>query len=186
MVNHIRDPNVFSLTSSRKGENSYALHGDAVVGVSTIDRFTAATVNFLARAPLGSSLGDLVASLHPHHLHSHPTVRYRNASKGSGASVSLAGFFGAPARHVVRSPAEGGHRQQHEAPLALNVRARGLGMQRETMVRRRKRSGPVSVAAVHREVARRVTQRSLLGFVYLAVACASVCTLVLVMAQAKG
>lgn len=48
-------PNVVFIASSRKGENSYALHGDTTVGVSTVDRFTGALVKFVASSVALSS-----------------------------------------------------------------------------------------------------------------------------------
>jgi hypothetical protein len=50
LTHHITSPNVVSMASSRRGENSYALGGDGAVGVSTVDRFTAAVTNFASRA----------------------------------------------------------------------------------------------------------------------------------------
>ena len=40
-------PSILFMASSRLGENSYALHGDTTIGVSTVDRFTASLINFL-------------------------------------------------------------------------------------------------------------------------------------------
>jgi hypothetical protein len=50
MALQIKSPGVVSLASSARGENSFALHGDHRVGVSTLDRFTAHTLRFLADA----------------------------------------------------------------------------------------------------------------------------------------
>jgi hypothetical protein len=132
MVDHVSGPNVMTLTSSKRGENSYALYGDDVVGVSTIDRFTAAAVTFLARSASfpERSLRDLASSLHPHQLHSHPTLGNHNVSR---ASVPLSEFFGAPARVVV--PAQQlrpTSSEGSELPLdRLNERVRSLGWRRE-------------------------------------------------------
>jgi phosphatidylinositol glycan class K len=90
-------PNIVAIGSSRQGENSYSvcyplqfwftLHAvlidiilqhtnDASVGVSLLDRFTFATLDFFqTRLTSTSTLHDLFSSYNPGMLYSHPQWR---------------------------------------------------------------------------------------------------------------
>ena len=88
---HIDAPGVLSLAASRVGENSYSASLDAAVGLSLIDRFTDSMLDFFERRKSqhntssggsGSqhwmsrvSVGDLLSSLDPTRLLSHPVAR---------------------------------------------------------------------------------------------------------------
>jgi len=84
---HIEAPGVLSLAASRVGENSYSSGLDPAVGLSLIDRFTDSMLDFFERRQSqhnGSSgqhwmgrvsVGELVGSLDPSRLMSHPVAR---------------------------------------------------------------------------------------------------------------
>ena len=87
-------PNVFFLSSSRLNENSYALHGDPTIGISTVDRFTAATIHFFARSSelaTAPSLADLVDSYEPSLVYSQPSLVSSSARRPE--KVSIDDFF---------------------------------------------------------------------------------------------
>jgi GPI-anchor transamidase subunit K len=108
LTQYITAPNVVSITSSRQGENSYALQSDSVIGVSTIDRFTAATVKFLSkfydsrtaaassssssRTDDSYSLMHMYQSYKPQDLHSHAVLHMHNLSKPL-SNLKLIEFF---------------------------------------------------------------------------------------------
>ena len=96
MTEHIVAPNVLSLASCERGENSYAKHGDPAIGVSTVDRFTAAVVTFMAkrRNGFGGTIQDLYASLDSRHLRSH-AVLGNHSFKRSPHEVLCSDFFAA-------------------------------------------------------------------------------------------
>jgi phosphatidylinositol glycan class K len=94
MTEHIASPNVLSLASCQRGENSYAMHGDPAVGVSTVDRFTAAVLNFFATFRGRGSLRDLSLSLEPQVLRSHAVLGNHSFSRGP-EEVLCSDFFAA-------------------------------------------------------------------------------------------
>jgi len=54
MLNKLRTAGVFSITSARLGENAYSYSSDGAVGLSTVDRFTYHTTDFLENLAKGS------------------------------------------------------------------------------------------------------------------------------------
>lgn len=108
MANYITAPNIITLASSAKGENSYAYPTHDSLGVSIIDRFTHSMVEFIRNnirtrdgrsvLPKSLSLGDLVASFQPSVLHSTATVVASANGRGDGAvdlkRVKLYQYFG--------------------------------------------------------------------------------------------
>ena len=96
MTEHIVAPNVLSLASCERGENSYAMHGDPAIGVSTVDRFTATVLSFMARRHKGFSgtIHDLYASLDSRHLRSH-AVLGNHSFERSPDEVLCSDFFAA-------------------------------------------------------------------------------------------
>jgi glycosylphosphatidylinositol transamidase (GPIT) subunit GPI8 len=104
MTEHITAPNVLSLASCQRGENSYAMHGDPVIGVSTVDRFTAAVLSFLAKRMGNETLKDLFQSLQPQLLRSHAVLGNHNYSRNP-SEIPCSHFFAAPL-HAVRTMPE--------------------------------------------------------------------------------
>jgi GPI-anchor transamidase subunit K len=114
----IAAPNVLCLGSSALGENSYAHHVDQELGVPTMDRFTAVTLDFFERAhtdvarasssssrstSTGSSstvsesvtLQQLLSTYDPRWLKSNPVVDERNWPRPLDKSdVPVTDFFG--------------------------------------------------------------------------------------------
>lgn len=54
MLNRITTPGVFGITSALTGENAYSYSSDGAVGLSTVDRFTYHTIEFLEGLTRGS------------------------------------------------------------------------------------------------------------------------------------
>lgn len=124
LTQYINAPNVISITSSMKNENSYALHSDTTIGISTIDRFTSSTIKFLnyfynkeyvpstsskslsdnsiqkksnqkKNSNRNLSLLDLYQWYQPQELHSHATLHISNLSKPIN-SIKINEFFSPP------------------------------------------------------------------------------------------
>ncbi|KAJ2721688.1 glycosylphosphatidylinositol anchor biosynthesis [Coemansia sp. Benny D115] len=70
-------PNVLSIGSSRKGENSYSYLHDHDLGVSVIDRFTYYNLDFFEGVDMSSTktMADLVNTYNVSLIRSHPGVR---------------------------------------------------------------------------------------------------------------
>ena len=103
LADHITAPGVLILTSSLRGENSYAMRGDVDLGISLIDRFTDTAVRFL-RKHEAHSLRNIpfqrfARSFNPSHLRSHATVQ--RSSFPRDLSTMPVGEFFAPRRGKV-------------------------------------------------------------------------------------
>lgn len=98
LANDLRSPHVISIGSSQVGENSYAEHSDSVVGVSLIDRFTSATLNFMELRGDQSSMRELFDHYRPAQLHSTPSSREDLYTTRSLADIPLTDFFGSRLR----------------------------------------------------------------------------------------
>ena len=105
MASHVRAPNIISMASSQRGENSYALHGDDDIGVSTVDRFTAAALNFFSKhRDTDQTLADLFNSFRPSQLHSNPELVQFNSSRRL-SSIPASDFFASVSARAVASRA---------------------------------------------------------------------------------
>ena len=131
---HIDAPGVLSIAASRVGENSYSSSLDSTVGLALIDRFTdslldffeqrqqqhAAKTNSSSGSSGGSSssssswmsrvsVGDLVSSLDPGRLLSHPTVR-SDLFPSELSRTPLTHFFAADHQPHISSSARDAYR----------------------------------------------------------------------------
>ncbi|KAJ2481383.1 glycosylphosphatidylinositol anchor biosynthesis [Coemansia sp. RSA 2131] len=70
-------PNVLSIGSSKKGENSYSHFHDRDIGVSVIDRFTYYNLEFFESVDMSSkhTMADLIGTYNATLMHSTPGVR---------------------------------------------------------------------------------------------------------------
>ena len=99
MVENIDAPNVISIASSRRGENSYSYYNDNDLGVTLVDRFTYQTMRFFESVHIrsdGSSLEtlqQLFDSYDPRFLHSNTVVRSHGFARKPSA-VPVTDFFG--------------------------------------------------------------------------------------------
>ncbi|KAJ2236886.1 glycosylphosphatidylinositol anchor biosynthesis [Coemansia sp. IMI 203386] len=77
MFSKFYSPNVLSIGSSAKGENSYSYFHDYDLGVSVIDRFTYYNLEFFEKVDMASknTMEDLVGVYNVSLLRSHPGVR---------------------------------------------------------------------------------------------------------------
>ncbi|OQR94354.1 GPI-anchor transamidase [Achlya hypogyna] len=77
LAKQLYSPNVVTIGSASTGQNSYAYHTDYDIGLSLIDRFTYATLDYLQGHDTGreASLQDLFASYDPAMLYSTPEAR---------------------------------------------------------------------------------------------------------------
>ncbi|RHY33881.1 hypothetical protein DYB32_003267 [Aphanomyces invadans] len=79
LATQLYSPNVVTIGSARTGENSYAYHTDFEVGLSLIDRFTYATLDYMQSMQVNrentKTLGQLFGSYDPHMLYSTPDAR---------------------------------------------------------------------------------------------------------------
>lgn len=78
LANSLTSPNVVTIGSSKRDQNSYAHSADMTVGVSLIDRFTSATLDFLERTTANENektLASLFSSYNPRALYSDPDYR---------------------------------------------------------------------------------------------------------------
>ena len=95
--NHKDTPNVLFVGSSRKGENSYAHHSDAYLGVAVVDRFTRAVLNFFhTKYNRGSTVDDLLRNVdNPRMLRAHIAVTSTFDEEGNrgGRDMLLKDFF---------------------------------------------------------------------------------------------
>lgn len=98
-ANSIETSNIHTLTSSLKGENSYAYETNTDLGVAVLDRFTHALVAFLDKhrgkqaGKKVPSLRDLVNSFDRRFLYSTATLQTSPGSKRSPAGIPVAEFF---------------------------------------------------------------------------------------------
>ena len=130
---HPMPPGVVCAGSSQKGQNSYAQHNDRSVGVSLLDRFTAAMLEFLEEhvhpgsssvvlstaAPTAApkSMQDFFSHLfgQRHELHSEPVFR-TDKTRRPLQNIPITDFFGSALRMRFRT---GGY------PLEEGVAAEG-------------------------------------------------------------
>ena len=90
----ISTPNVISLSSSKKDENSYAYHSNSHLGLSVIDRFSYKLVEyFKLHGQNLKSVGDLYRTLHPRFLQSTPVIEISSGTVGSIDEIPLKWFF---------------------------------------------------------------------------------------------
>lgn len=77
LQNQFYSPGLLAYGSSGKKENSYSYHVDAHLGVSVVDRFTFAALEYLNRVDTSSSVtvGAFTRSFSHHFLHAHPELR---------------------------------------------------------------------------------------------------------------
>ena len=105
MTEKFAGPGIVSMSSCGRGENSYALHGDPLLGVSTVDRFTASLLSFLAQHSAQeqpeqerkATLSDLFSSFRPQHLRANPVLGTFNSSR-SPNEVPYIDFFSGSVR----------------------------------------------------------------------------------------
>lgn len=103
LCNSLNSPNVVCLASSATGENSYGHHGDRDIGVTLMDKFTAATAEFFETVQrqsakpgtIGSqiTLDTLLKYYNPQHLRSTPTLNVAHYNRRL-QDVPVADFFG--------------------------------------------------------------------------------------------
>jgi hypothetical protein len=96
----ISTPNVISLSSSKKDENSYAFHSNTHLGLSVIDRFSYKLVEYfqhngqhLGKKGNFKSVGDLYRSLHPRFLQSTPVIEVSAGTVSTLDQIPLKRFF---------------------------------------------------------------------------------------------
>ncbi|KAI8320822.1 hypothetical protein GQ54DRAFT_298371 [Martensiomyces pterosporus] len=96
MYSQFYSPNILSIGSSKKGENSYSHFHDYDLGVSVIDRFTYYNLEFFESVDMSSNqtLDDLVAAYNISLIHSHPGVR-KDLFRRELSKTYLTDFFGA-------------------------------------------------------------------------------------------
>ncbi|EQC39993.1 phosphatidylinositol glycan, class K [Saprolegnia diclina VS20] len=75
LAKQLYSPNVVTIGSASTGQNSYAYHTDFDIGLSLIDRFTYATLDFLQAHDTSKTLADLFGSYDPRMLYSDPEAR---------------------------------------------------------------------------------------------------------------
>lgn len=96
LANSLTSPNVITAGSSKRDQNSYAHSADMRVGVSLIDRFTSATLDFLERTTANENektLASLFNSYNPRLLYSDPDFRTDMFSRPLN-QVPLTDFLG--------------------------------------------------------------------------------------------
>ena len=95
LANSFASPNVLAVGSSMKGENSYAKGSDTDVGVSLIDRFTSATLDFLEKTANdeSTSIEKMVKHYNPRSLLSTPDWK-TDLFKRSLDHVPITDFLG--------------------------------------------------------------------------------------------
>ncbi|RYG97586.1 hypothetical protein EON65_52630, partial [archaeon] len=107
MAAHLTAPAVTFLASSQVGENSYALHVNAALGVATVDRFSYALHRFLSSLPATAStnkkiartsLKALLQQLSPSLLYSTPYL-LQNPTAHPPEHLDLLAFLGGGARN---------------------------------------------------------------------------------------
>ncbi|KAJ1738611.1 glycosylphosphatidylinositol anchor biosynthesis [Coemansia sp. RSA 989] len=89
-------PNVLSIGSSAKGENSYSHYHDRDIGVSVIDRFTYYNLKFFESVDMSSkhTMADLIGTYNISLIHSTPGVRTDLFARELEKTY-LSDFFGA-------------------------------------------------------------------------------------------
>ncbi|KAF0687555.1 Aste57867_20674 [Aphanomyces stellatus] len=97
LAKKLYSPNVVTIGSARTGENSYAYHTDFEVGLSLIDRFTYATLDYMQSMKVDrhntKTLGQLFQSYDPHMLYSNPDPRTELLARSIDA-VPITDFLG--------------------------------------------------------------------------------------------
>lgn len=95
MFERFRSPQIFAISSSRRGESSYSYHVEDDVGVALIDRFTFCLLNFMKDLTIHSdkTVGDFVKSWDTTFLGSHPETRQDLFSREMD-EIRLLDFFG--------------------------------------------------------------------------------------------
>jgi len=105
---HITSPRVTTISSSAKGENSYAYHTSPDLGIATVDRFTLATLQFFQKHVLPGQthpvpLQRYLAALDPRFLHSNAGAAQSPASRPLHRQDARSFFSDGP-RVVVPAP----------------------------------------------------------------------------------
>ena len=95
---HITSPRVTTITSSSKGENSFAYHASPDLGVAAVDRFTLATMQFFQKHVVAGQthpvpLNRYVSSLDARFLYSTPSAQQSPDSRPLHRQ-DLRAFFG--------------------------------------------------------------------------------------------
>ncbi|KAJ7531718.1 hypothetical protein O6H91_14G055900 [Diphasiastrum complanatum] len=119
LYSQIYSPGVLSVSSSKKGENSYSHHLDPDVGVSVVDRFTYYTLQFFEKIHIDSksTMDQLFNSYNPHLLMS--TADYRvDLFNRSLNKVPMTDFFGSVMEIRHTSAAYRGYKGNGVAKLA--------------------------------------------------------------------
>lgn len=95
LYERIYSPNIIAIGSSGKGENSYSHHADDMIGVSVIDRFTYATLDFLEKVQPDSNatIQQLFNTYNPSQLGSNMAWR-TDLYPRKLSNVYLTEFFG--------------------------------------------------------------------------------------------
>uniref|UniRef100_A0A7S2AZY3 GPI-anchor transamidase n=1 Tax=Octactis speculum TaxID=3111310 RepID=A0A7S2AZY3_9STRA len=107
LANAIDAPNISVIASSLPGQNSYALHADPTLGVSTIDRFTAVADHFFKRKGgdlAATNLGEMVKEFHPSLLRSDIFV---SAKEPTFSLTPVTNYFGSQFTPVLTSETTG-------------------------------------------------------------------------------
>ncbi|KAI9503033.1 glycosylphosphatidylinositol anchor biosynthesis [Coemansia spiralis] len=96
MFSKFYSPNILSIGSSEKGENSLSYFHDYDLGVSVIDRFTYVNLKFFETLDMASkhTMTDLVSTYNYSQIRSHPGVR-TDLFKRALDKTYLTDFFGA-------------------------------------------------------------------------------------------
>jgi phosphatidylinositol glycan class K len=117
MANQFYSPDVLSIGSSGKGENSLSHHNDDAIGLSVIDRFTFYTLEFMERVRGGAApedaatardtVNDWFRSLTKAKVRSTAAPDVRNYARDL-KSVRVTDFFGSAAEAFPRAEGYGG------------------------------------------------------------------------------
>lgn len=117
MANQFYSPDVLSIGSSGKGENSLSHHNDDAIGLSVIDRFTFYTLEFMERVRGGAApedaatardtVNDWFRSLTKAKVRSTAVPDVRNYARDL-KSVRVTDFFGSAAEAFPRAEGYGG------------------------------------------------------------------------------
>lgn len=103
LANYIKSPNIFTISSSMKGQNSYSYVSSPEIGAALIDRFShALNMFFHDNYHPRSTFQDVMSSLDPHFLHSTPAVVSTNCSRGL-SQIYLSEYFGSSKLNFVEN-----------------------------------------------------------------------------------
>ena len=139
MASTVTSPSVLSIASSRVGQNSYSHSVDHSIGLSLIDRFTAAVLDFFEGGGGGKVVGQLLQSLDPSLLLSDPVTRL-DLFPLPPSQVPVSLFFSAEHRPLTQ---RGGGQRYHRRQRANDSRE---ALQRETGKEEKGKEGEVSDA----------------------------------------